>query len=369
MTTDKRIDNNHIDPQLAFEIRRALLEDADMPDAQKAFLKFKSEQLKDDCNRQQNLSNDDRKQKKHTYRQRIFYSATLLAAACITALFIFLTDKDVHPSTTQRVPGLLVYNAQSQASSEITISSGGQQVNIGSTQANKQGFTFNANNVIAVQRTKDTEMNTETTLWIPKGKVAKVILEDGTHVWLSANSQLQFPHNFSPNIPRTVKLYGEAYFEVTHDERRPFIVDCGQFETTVLGTEFNVRNIHGLQPEVALVSGSIQIGSHGKQRVLAPNEGATITQNGELNVHEIDPDVVTCWKDGEFYFDGQSLREIMTEIGRWYNMDVVFSNNKHQYDQLHFNGERDWNISETIHQLQLITTADIQIIENTIVVK
>lgn len=363
MTTDRPIDNKMTDPQLAFEIRRALLEDVPVPDTEAAFLKLQNQLAS------HGKTSQHTKLRQHARQRRIFFSATLLTAACLAALFILLMGRNTSSTATQRVPGLLVYDAKPQTVREISISCRDEKLNINKTQTHQQGFTFSADNVISVQRTTDEELNTETTLFIPTGKVAQVILEDGTHVWLSANSQLKFPHNFAANEPRIVKLTGEAYFEVKHDAARPFIVDCDKFNTTVLGTEFNVRNVQGLPPEVALVNGSIRLNSHNRQVILSPSEGATITADGNVNVSNIDTDVVTSWKDGEFYFDGQTLREIMTEIGRWYNMDVVFENNKHQYNQLHFNGERDWNITETVHQLRMITAADIQIKDNTIVVK
>ena len=76
---------------------------------------------------------------------------------------------------------------------------------------------------------------------------------------------------------------------------------------------------------------------------------------------DVDTNVFTCWRDELFYFDGQTLREIMVEIGRWYNMTVLLDNNVHINDRLHFNGERAWTVQELVDQMNMVCKTKIRI--------
>ena len=113
------------------------------------------------------------------------------------------------------------------------------------------------------------------------------------------------------------------------------------------------------QASVTLLEGKVSVNVDRQQMILAPGEMATVGMSGFVRVESADFDQVLGWKNGMFYFDGQSLREIMMEIGRWYNLDVVFASNRHIDERLHFSIERHIPVEEVVHQLQLISTASI----------
>ena len=163
-----------------------------------------------------------------------------------------------------------------------------------------------------------------------------------------------------------MELKGEAFFEITPDKSRPFIVKTGQLTTRVLGTSFNIRSYQGEQPSVTLVTGSVRVSANGASApssILRPGEHWTMI-DAISSVTSVDTDIYTCWRDGLFYFDGQPLRDIMIEIGRWYNMNVILGSNEHINDRLHFNGERDKSVEELIEQMNMICNTRIVIEDN-----
>lgn len=171
----------------------------------------------------------------------------------------------------------------------------------------------------------------------PKGRQFKLTLPDGTKVWLNAASSIKYPTVFD-GANRWVSVTGEVYFEVTQDHHQPFNIDVNEKAMIrVLGTQFNV-NAYANEPAIkaTLVDGSIQIRPGAGQDTssfvsLKPGYQATIKQNGrETNkeVVKIEKDAniqkTIAWKNGFFNFDGMSLREVMRQIERWYDVEVEF---------------------------------------------
>lgn len=209
----------------------------------------------------------------------------------------------------------------------------------------------------------------ESTIKVAQGQTALLVLSDGTKVWLNSHSSLIYPNAFAANAPRQVQLKGEAYFDVTPDKKRPFIVDCGQLQTTVLGTSFNVRNYQESEPSVTLEHGSVKVSEGSRQIVLKPCQTVTLTNDNQLEVATADMESVLCWRDGMFFFDGKTLREVLLEMGRWYNMDVVVQNDSHLNDRLHFRGERCWDLKELIESLNIICDIQLDIEDKAIVLR
>lgn len=168
------------------------------------------------------------------------------------------------------------------------------------------------------------------TVVVPEGKDMKLILADGTQVWLNANSRLIYPTAFKGKN-REVELQGEGYFKVTHDAYHPFIVKAGDMQTSVLGTEFNVNAFDQSNPHVTLVEGSVKVSSvltHKTEtqvagKIIVPGEDAVLNEQGKIIVSHVDTDDVACWKDGIQLFNDASLREIVLQLGSWYNVNVV----------------------------------------------
>lgn len=163
--------------------------------------------------------------------------------------------------------------------------------------------------------------------FIPKGKRSRILLEDGTQVWVNANSKLEYNDNFLNSTTREVTLIGEAYFDVTPDASRPFIVHVQGVDIRVLGTSFNVKGYDGeSQVEATLVHGKISMAGRGDedQVTLAANQRAVfLTENKKLLVeNNVETDTYTSWRKGVLIFEDQPLYEILPVLERTFNVTI-----------------------------------------------
>lgn len=166
------------------------------------------------------------------------------------------------------------------------------------------------------------------------GQEINITLPDGTRVWLNAGSELSFPQTFKGG-ERVVSLNGEAYFEVHHDAAKPFRINlpgtAGESnQIKVLGTRFNVSAYSGDRAiKATLVEGRINITNGINSYVLKPGQEASITNKNErqLMLADADTELAVSWKEGYFKFDDTPICDILTKIGRWYNIDIVYEGN------------------------------------------
>lgn len=166
------------------------------------------------------------------------------------------------------------------------------------------------------------DVNTMTT---PRGGQYQIALADGTKVWLNASSSITFPSRFSGNN-RTVKLVGEAYFEVAHDASRPFFVQTSESVVQVLGTTFNVMSYPDENvSQITLLEGSVNIKRNRHTQLLKPGQQAEIKQgNDGIDVKLVDLKQATAWKNGVFIWDQSELSQVMRQIGRWYDAEIIY---------------------------------------------
>jgi transmembrane sensor len=175
------------------------------------------------------------------------------------------------------------------------------------------------------------------TLTTPKGRQFKMLLPDGTMVWLNAASSIRFPTQFTGNT-RRVAITGEVYFEAAAMKKAgilvPFIVNAGnRFEVEVLGTHFNV-NAYADEPALntTLLEGKVAVTVNrpdGKQKViLKPGDQASLTMHGDIaakmTVKAGDMEKVMAWKNGVFDFEDARIDEVMRQLKRWYDIDVKY---------------------------------------------
>jgi len=189
----------------------------------------------------------------------------------------------------------------------------------------------------------------------PPGGQYQVRLPDGTRVWLNAASSLQFPLSFSEKT-RTVKLEGEAYFEVAHNKEQPFLVEAADQQLKVLGTHFNVE-AYTNEPAVktTLLEGSVLIRNTRAVQLgtasLEPGQQATL-DGKKISVYEADLETAMAWKNGYFIFKDEDMPSIMRKIERWYNVEVVYPE---ELKHVHFEGtiSRFRNVSELLRKFEL----------------
>lgn len=184
----------------------------------------------------------------------------------------------------------------------------------------------------------------------PRGKDYELVLSDGTVVLLNADSKITFPTRFTGD-KRTVKLVGEAYFKVSKNKHRPFIVETGNLYTKVLGTEFNLKAYPHSDVNVTLIKGSVAVNAEGKEVMLKPGENAEYSEDKDIEVTTVDTEGYIQWKDGYFYFDNVPLIDVVRDLGRWYNVNIEIRNNSLMSYRLHFIASRKASIKEFVDNL------------------
>lgn len=170
------------------------------------------------------------------------------------------------------------------------------------------------------------EKNSSIIVKTPRGGQYVVQLPDGTKVYLNSESSLKYPNYFFGS-KRTVELKGEAYFEVVKSDI-PFMVKSRDQELEVLGTSFNLSAYDDLNYiQTTLVEGKVKIKYQGKYDVLTPGLQLT-TSAQDRQIARVDTDIYTAWKDGAFSFSDESLESIMKRASRWYDVDIIYSDDK-----------------------------------------
>lgn len=176
---------------------------------------------------------------------------------------------------------------------------------------------------------------------IPKGRQFHITLPDGTQVWLNSASSIRYPTAFIGN-ERKVEITGEAYFEVARNKKKPFRVSVNQkVELEVLGTHFNVNAYDDEQNIAAtLLEGSVAVAASDHSVVLQPGQQAQIA-GGVTKVNNADIEKVMAWKNGLFNFEDASLEQVMRQLSRWYDIEVIYEKG---IPEIYFVGEMGRNM-------------------------
>lgn len=161
------------------------------------------------------------------------------------------------------------------------------------------------------------------------GTITKLILPDGSHVWLNSASSISYPKSFNRSI-REVTLTGEAYFEVTKEKQVPMVVSAGDVRVKVYGTSFNVNAFSSEKTvKVTLIEGSVSFSSL-SHKVNTKNEffiepGQTVAfdkDSKKMVVQNEDPFFYTAWKDGFMVFRNTSFETVLKRLSQKFNVDI-----------------------------------------------
>lgn len=197
-----------------------------------------------------------------------------------------------------------------------------EQMKSGAVQG-QEGVSINQQDGMLVYDPQSSAAGTYNTIVTPKGGQYRVILPDGSKVYLNSASSLHFPTRFAGN-ERSVTLTGEAYFEIAKNADMPFTVKLKHGEIKVLGTHFNVKAYEEERIiKTTLLEGAVKVISETTGEVLKPGQQAQLTESG-LNVENVDAAATASWKDGIFEFNGTDVKEVMQQLGRWYNVDIEY---------------------------------------------
>lgn len=252
--------------------------------------------------------------------------------------------------------------------------SDGSELNLSEIRQNK----FVADDIVEIHRdsvkgliyemgTRQDTVERYNVLEVPLAADFRLQLSDGTVVYLNSGSKLRYPVIFK-GAERRVFLEGEAYFEVARDERHPFRVEVKDVEVEVLGTSFNI-NAYPEREEVrtTLVSGKVRVTSGKNGVVLSPGEQAACA-NGDIRVQEVEVREFISWKDGLFIFNRMSLKDIMIQLERWYNLKVIFFDS--EIEEYTFTGMIDKNlpVKETFKVIEKVVDVNFSLKDGNVIV-
>jgi len=283
--------------------------------------------------------------------------AALILMVASAGYFLFQNDKEkplmaMHQTHKDVKPG---------GNKAYLALSNGKQITLSDLNAGRIG-TDGGKDILQVVNGEITYMDSETianvstlamnTLRTPNAGHYRVLLPDGTKVWLNAASQLSYPANFKGLKQRKIDLRGEAYFEVAKDAQHPFVVQTDDQQIKVLGTHFNINAYHDEGgSKTTLLEG--RINARGKQAevTLSPGQQVSTLTNGHLEVNQADPELAVAWKNDQFMFESEPITILTKTLARWYDVEFVYGKD---VPDVHFNGaiSRFENISEVLNILE-----------------
>ena len=285
-----------------------------------------------------------------------FAAAAAVVIIALSAVFILSVTGDTTTNTNNIINPVAI-NTEGAGSSIRLQLANGKIIDLTDTLG-----TINTDNITLNLEQKSMQYSSDNnaspaamnTLTVPIGRDYKIILADGTEVWLNSDTRLDFPSAFNES-DRKITIAGEAYLKVKKDAERPFIVTLPNGTVAVTGTEFNVNSYKKGQSSVALVTGSVTVNNNQQSGKLTPGRQLTFNNEQFISQTAFDEKMVLSWKEGMFYFDNASLDEIVEVLPRWFGLSVSIDNK--DIHQRKFSGviNRNSPISYFLDDLRVIS--------------
>ncbi|HBG24600.1 MAG: hypothetical protein A2266_03555 [Bacteroidetes bacterium RIFOXYA12_FULL_40_10] len=287
-------------------------------------------------------------------RRRIYkYSASVAAVAAVI-VFATLSYNQLFP-TRDTLPAIMPGQERAKL-----ILADGRDINLDTKERSLPGNLSviqkaedkKATLIIDIKGRASAQMEEYNEIVVPRYAEYQINLEDGTKVWLNSETKLKFPVVFGDK-QRVVYVEGEAYFQVAHNAKRPFIVNIDEnTKVKVLGTEFNIRTYEGNTSQSTLISGSIEFIHNGVTTKVNPGESCILEKStGEVTLNQADIMRTIAWKNGEFVFRNETLESIVKELSRWYKVDVVFENEEIKRERFYLYFDRTIGFEEIIYKM------------------
>jgi len=280
------------------------------------------------------------------YLRRLSAAAVILMIG-IGSYYVFFNKINAPQSKPQEVA---VYDAAPGGNRAMLILSDGSKINLNEAVAGKIASQsgIQINKVTDGQLVYDKESAANTApekselfnqINTPKAGQYQINLSDGTKVWLNSLSSIRFPAVFN-DTERKVEITGEVYFEVAgykvNNRKVPFLVVCNNQVIEVVGTHFNVNSYRDESVvKTTLLEGSVKVyalnaitGKESKAVKLRPGEQSIVKQAKSSNaiaVEKVDTESAIAWQKGYFKFKDTDIQEVMRQLSRWYDLDVVFN--------------------------------------------
>ncbi|WP_291912269.1 FecR family protein [Chitinophaga sp. CB10] len=269
----------------------------------------------------------------HQLRRRKWMVAAAVMTGVVVAAGYLYNNNRSKPAVVKQIASVADIKPGSDKAiltladgTQVTLDSAGNQVIVqGGTKVKQQN-----GQLLYETDGQTTQAETFNTLNVPRGGQFKLVLPDGSTVWLNAASSLRYPTAFTGNT-RTVEIKGQAYFEVAQNSNKPFIVKAAGTTIQVLGTGFDIMSYADEKEQrTTLVEGAVKVKAGTIEKYLKPGQQVALdNETGVATVQDADVQGVIAWKTGFFEFDNVSLSTILRQLGRWYDLDIVnkFANN------------------------------------------
>jgi len=307
--------------------------------------------------------------------------AASVTIAITAAVFLYKSD---HRPVNHPVEALVKNDIPPGSNKAILTLADGTKISL--TDALKGELTKQGG--VSITKTKDGQLvyqvsdqvtgnkDVYNTVETPRGGQHQIILPDGSKVWLNASSSLKFPSSFNNTTQRKVELKGEGYFEIARMERKiPFIVVTDKQEVEVLGTHFNINSYADeLVTKTTLLEGSVRLTSFinkarsGKSYLLKPGEQAIAGKGDVVSITNVDVNEAVDWKNGLFVFNKESLESIMRKLSRWYDVEVVFEDERLKKQLFGGRVSRFSSVTEVLDVLELTDLAHFKVVGRRIMV-
>lgn len=266
---------------------------------------------------------------KKQIQKKLLLSAVIIAAS-VCILFSFV-DYIHHQTNKQEINYLTIIEATPEPDSTSQkvqlVLSNNKKLTIDEEESQleyKQGGIINLNSRKVAQTNKEELKTIFNQLIVPIGKRSTITFSDGTKIWVNSDSKVIYPVTFLKE-KREIFVEGEAYIEVSKDEKRPFFVKTRQMDIKVLGTQFNITAYENEKDmQVVLVRGKVEIKSGTKHKeILSPNEMFSYdTEKKQGIISYVDINDHIAWKDGYYQFRQQSLKVILKKLSRYYGVQL-----------------------------------------------
>lgn len=301
-------------------------------------------------------------------RRRIAWSGVAAGIACVVGFVFFLEPEQQAELPLAEVRNEVVMPGSTKATLRLA---GGETVDIrgDSMQITGKGEShihYAGGKLTYAKKEKAVKL-VYNELEVPVAGECSLVLDDGTQVWVNADSRLKYPVQFVGE-ERKVFLEGEAYFIVAKDSL-PFVVSTSRGDIRVLGTTFNVKSYdEEVAMQATLVEGKVLVAQGQKEMELAPGEQGTVTDAGIMAKQAVDVDEFVGWRKGIYVFKKQPLEDIMRDLSRWYGVSVFFQNEGLKQVSFTGNLKRYDNINEFLDVLQRTGDVKYRINNNTVII-
>lgn len=319
------------------------------------------------------LLKEIRRDKKHAFRRSVFQGfkyAAILVFILSVGMYMFNGTEDVIDANIQLKEDTITLEHSNGVVEEInqkdTLAIKNKDGNLIATQSgDKISFVMD-------ELSDKVEYSTIT---VPYGRNITVALSDSSEVIMNAGSSMTFPTTFKKGRGRKVKLTGEAFFKVSHDETRPFTVGLDSLDVRVLGTTFNVANYsEDSVTEIVLVSGSVELVPNAEAEVvpvlLKPGfKGTFHKNNSKIEMTEVPTGLYTSWINGYVVFREAPFNNILQKLERYYN--ITITNPENNLEGQRFNATIDVqkeSIGQVLEYFSKMHNIQFKVTENEIII-